>query len=279
VRATAHSSVRVAHWLVGSLLALLLSVGSAMPAHAQFALRAAHAGAGHAAMSGGAFSLRATAGQPAVRIAGNGQPFYLGTGFWFGGRNASVALPVELAAFTAVEAAEGVALTWQTASETENAGFHVQRQTGTGAFTNVHFTPGAGTTTAPQRYRFTDRSVPFAAETLTYRLRQVDSDGTATLSDAVEVTLGAPTRLRLHAPYPNPARSGVTLRYALPAATDVDLAVYDVLGRRVATLVQGLQPGGRVERRLDTRRLPSGVYFVRLVDGGEVRTQRLTVVR
>jgi hypothetical protein len=188
-------------------------------------------------------------------------------------------LPVELAAFTAVEAPGGVALTWQTASETDNAGFHVQRQTGTGAFTDVHFAPGAGTTTAPQRYRFTDRSVPFAAEALTYRLRQVDSDGTATLSDAVEVTLGAPDRLELLAPYPNPARDGATLRYALPAAADVELAVYDVLGRRVAMLADEARSAGRVERRLDTRRLPSGVYFVRLVAGGEVRTQRLTVVR
>jgi hypothetical protein len=95
----------------------------------------------------------------------------------------------------------------------------------------------------------------------------------------VEVTLGAPDRLELLAPYPNPARDGATLRYALPAAADVELAVYDVLGRRVAMLADEARSAGRVERRLDTRRLPSGVYFVRLVAGGEVRTQRLTVVR
>jgi hypothetical protein len=189
------------------------------------------------------------------------------------------ALPVELAAFTAVEAAEGVALTWQTASETENAGFHVQRQVGTGAFTDVHFAPGAGTTTAPQRYRFTDRSVPFAAEAVTYRLRQVDTDGTATLSDVVEVTRGSPDRLELLAPYPNPARSGVTLRAEVPGAAVVELAVYDVLGRRVAMLADEARSAGRVERHLDTSGWASGVYFVRLVAGGEVRTQRLTVVR
>jgi hypothetical protein len=44
-------------------------------------------------------------------------------------------------------------------------------------------------------------------------------------------------------------------------------------------LADEARSAGRVERRLDTRRLPSGVYFVRLVAGGEVRTQRLTVVR
>jgi hypothetical protein len=198
--------------------------------------------------------------------------------FVFASDDPGNSLPVELAAFTAVEGAGGVALTWQTASEIENAGFHVQRQTGGGAFTDIHFAPGAGTTTAPQSYRFVDQTVPFAAEQITYRLRQVDTDGTATLSDAVEVTLGAPTRATLHAPYPNPARSGVTLRVEVPEATAVELTVYDVLGRQVAMLADGVPASRRIERRLDARRLPSGMYFVRLVAGGEVRTQRLTVL-
>jgi hypothetical protein len=107
----------------------------------------------------------------------------------------------------------------------------------------------------------------------------VDLDGTATLSKEVVLRLGEPDRLKLFAPYPNPASGAATLRYALPTATDARIEVYNVLGQRVATLDSGPQAAGRVEQRLGTSRWPSGLYFVRLQAGGGVKTQRLVVVR
>jgi hypothetical protein len=59
----------------------------------------------------------------------------------------------------------------------------------------------------------------------------------------------------------------------------VRLAVYDVLGREVAVLVDGERPAGRHEAVLDGRMLPSGVYLVRLAAGGEVRTRAVTLAR
>jgi hypothetical protein len=79
--------------------------------------------------------------------------------------------------------------------------------------------------------------------------------------------------------YPNPTRGQATVEYALPEAREVTLEVYDVLGRRVATLADGEKPAGRHEASLEARRLPSGVYFGRLEAGGETRTQKITVVR
>jgi hypothetical protein len=137
--------------------------------------------------------------------------------------------------------------------------------------------PGAGTTTEAQAYRFTDRDLPYAADSLRYRLRQVDVDGTAHLSDPIVVARG-PATTKLLGTFPNPARSRATVRYAVEAPVEVDLALYDLLGRRVQTLVQQEQEG-RHERRLDTSRLPSGTYFLRLQAGGTVKTQKLTVVR
>jgi hypothetical protein len=107
----------------------------------------------------------------------------------------------------------------------------------------------------------------------------VDLDGTATLSKEVVLRLGEPDRLKLFAPYPNPASGAATLRYALPTATDARIEVYNVLGQRVATLDSGPQAAGRVGQRLNTSRWPSGLYFVRLQAGGGVKTQRLVVVR
>ena len=190
-------------------------------------------------------------------------------------------IPVELARFEAQRAGNGaVQLTWQTASETTNSGFEGQRQTGVSSpWTDVRFIEGAGTTSDPQSYRFTDRAVPYTAATVRYRLKQVDLAGTAELSKTVEVRLGTPQRLALQAPFPNPAQNEATIRYELPEATEVQIVVYDLLGRRVATLVDGQKNAGRVQIPFRTQQLPSGTYMLRLQAADQIRTQRLTVVK
>ncbi|WP_259131828.1 BspA family leucine-rich repeat surface protein [Salinibacter ruber] len=87
-----------------------------------------------------------------------------------------------------------------------------------------------------------------------------------------------PEEVRLMS-YPNPVRRQGTLEYTLPEAGEVSLKVYDVLGRRVATLAEGRKQAGRHEVSLRVGDLPSGAYFGRLEAGGETRTQKITVVR
>ena len=144
-------------------------------------------------------------------------------------------------------------------------------------WTTVGSVEGSGTTSQAQSYRFTDADLPYEADKLTYRLKQVDTDGTAHLSKTVTVERGV-QELELLGTYPNPTRSQATVRYALPGTQDVTVRLYDVLGRQVRTLVSGEQEG-RHQRTLDVGALPSGVYFLRLRAGGEMRTQKLTVVQ
>jgi len=79
--------------------------------------------------------------------------------------------------------------------------------------------------------------------------------------------------------YPNPVRQQGTIEYALPEQKAVTLRVYDVLGRRVATLADGRKEAGRHTVRLETDNLSSGVYFGRLSAGDQTRTLKITVVR
>jgi hypothetical protein len=188
-------------------------------------------------------------------------------------------IPVELAQFTATLDAGRVQLRWTTASETNNAGFEVEREIASGAFEGLGFVDGVGTTSETQDYRFTDRALPFTAETLRYRLRQVDHDGTTAYSAVVEVQRAAPTQLELQTPFPNPAYGVATIRYALPDPAPARLEVYDLLGRPVRSWASPEEAAGRNEYRLDTRRLSAGTYFVRLVAGRDVRTTRLVIVR
>ena len=87
-----------------------------------------------------------------------------------------------------------------------------------------------------------------------------------------------PDEVRLTS-YPNPTRGQATIEYTLPEAQEVTLEVYDVLGRRVATLENGRRQAGRHTLRLDGGSLPSGVYFGRLEAGEQTRSQKITVVR
>ena len=90
---------------------------------------------------------------------------------------------------------------------------------------------------------------------------------------------GPPTATALHAPAPNPASGRATVRYEIAEAGRVQLAVYDLLGREVARLADGEAVPGRYDAAFDTGRLPAGVYALRLVVNGTLRTARMTVVR
>ena len=84
---------------------------------------------------------------------------------------------------------------------------------------------------------------------------------------------------RLDAPFPNPSSGPSTVAFALPAAGDARLEVFDVLGRRVATLADGPLAAGAHRATFDPAGLPSGVYVVRLAAAGRTATARLTVTR
>jgi hypothetical protein len=220
---------------------------------------------------------------------------------WTLGSEASP-LPVELASFEATteEASgadqEAVTLSWTTASESGNAGFEIQRKvegtpsSGTSSsetWEQVGFreskAPG-GTTTEAKTYRFVDEDLPYAADTLSYRLRQVDVSGTAQVTDPVRVARSGVSELKLKETYPNPASRRVTVRFAIPEEArsasqgEATLRLYDVLGREVQSVRTSAEPG-RHETQLSVQDLASGVYVLRLQAGETSQTRRLTVVK
>ena len=78
---------------------------------------------------------------------------------------------------------------------------------------------------------------------------------------------------------PNPVRGEATVAFRLPEAGAARVALYDVRGRRVAVLAEGVQAAGRHAVRLDASRLAAGAYVVRLEAAGHTATRRVTVVR
>ena len=206
-------------------------------------------------------------------------------------------IPVELTRLTATPDAGGVLLEWTTAAETQNAGFEVERQSvgegntssnaasgdaasgdaASGDWTTVGFVEGAGTTTEAQAYRFRAEGLPVG--THRFRLRQLDADGTATLSAPVAATVRLAEAYRVTAPAPNPAVSGATMRLAVREAQPVRVAVYDVLGREVRVVFDGPMSAQQPTTLRIGEGLPAGQYFVRAVGERFSATERLTIVR
>ena len=96
---------------------------------------------------------------------------------------------------------------------------------------------------------------------------------------AKETVEEVPNDVVLKPNYPNPFNLVTTIEYVLPTAARVTLKVYDVLGREVATLVDGLQGAGRQEAVFEGTHLPSGTYLYRLQTSGQVRTGALLLLK
>lgn len=88
-----------------------------------------------------------------------------------------------------------------------------------------------------------------------------------------------PSRFALSQNYPNPFNPTTVIRYQLSGAGHVSLKVYDILGREVATLVDGYKNAGYYETQFDGSRFSSGVYFVRINAGPFSATQKIVLVK
>lgn len=95
-----------------------------------------------------------------------------------------------------------------------------------------------------------------------------------------EIEPSHPDRYELAQNHPNPFNPTTAIRYQLSTPGEVDLAVYNLAGVIVGTLVDEPQNRGDYEVSFDATGLPSGVYFYRLMVGGELRdTKRMLLVK
>ena len=173
-----------------------------------------------------------------------------------------VPVPVELVSFSGLVNNGILNLKWQTATEKNNRGFEIQRKIGTN-WESIGFVNGNGTSTETNKYSFSDNlSNLTMAGSVFYRLRQVDYDGTATLSKEIEVSFNSiPTSFELSQNFPNPFNPSTAITYALPFESNVKLTVYNTLGQVVKELVNEVKGTGIHKIDFDGSTLSSGVYF------------------
>jgi len=186
-----------------------------------------------------------------------------------------VQVPVELTSFTATTKSNDVILNWSTATETNNMGFEIQRKNNA-EFEKVGFAQGYGTTTEIQNYSFIDKGIP--AGNYSYRLKQIDLDGTTEYSYPVEVTI-APGDYFLSQNYPNPFNPSTNINYSIPVDGNVSLKIYDLLGNEVYTLIDEQKPAGSHEVEFNASSLSSGVYYYQIKSGEFLATKKLMLMK
>ena len=185
------------------------------------------------------------------------------------------ALPVEISSFTANVVDGEVVLAWTTLTEVNNYGFEVERKiSGSDDWTTLDFVPGNGTTNSAIDYEFVDSYPP--SESLQYRLKQIDNSGSYSYFKSivnVDLTVTGveenevPTEFKLEQNYPNPFNPATKIEFSIPesvAGNTVKLIIYDILGNKVATLVNKELSAGVYTVDFNASRLASGVYFYSL---------------
>lgn len=189
-------------------------------------------------------------------------------------------LPVELSLFDVTPSEDGAVVRWETASETNNAGFRIEYQQETeSSWTDAGvFVEGAGTTSQSTSYQETISGL--SPNTYTFRLRQIDVDGTETPTAGKIITVRMDDVYSLTKMSPNPLTHTGTLKLSVRDTQPVTVSLYNVLGQKVKTLLSGPISGQSTETiRVDGSRLSSGIYFVRVVGERFQGTQKITVVR
>lgn len=171
-------------------------------------------------------------------------------------------VPVELSSFTAHVADRNVNINWTTATELNNRGFDIERNMA-GEWEKIGFSDGKGTTTEESYYSFTDKfTFESFSGTITYRLKQLDFDGTYAYSPEIEINVDfTPKEYTLYQNYPNPFNPTTTIKYSLPFESNVRIVVYNILGEVLTVLLDELQQVGFHDYNWNASNLSSGIYI------------------
>ncbi len=200
--------------------------------------------------------------------------------FTFGSTNSNSPLPVELIAFNVEKVRSEAKLKWQTASETNNNHFKIQKRTEGENFKNIGTIEGEGTTTEEQSYAFIDKN-PEKGNNY-YRLKQVDHDGSFEYSDIKVLkmtdddnTKAAENPIRVEKITPNPFNSSFKVNYQLDKPAEVKVYLRNSMGQVKSNQIIRGQKGSNTFSYDKGSRLEEGTYLLTLINRENKVTKKL----
>ncbi|MCK6605558.1 MAG: T9SS type A sorting domain-containing protein [Ignavibacteriaceae bacterium] len=194
--------------------------------------------------------------------------------FW----DSYVPVPVEFISFSGMPDGSGsIMLSWSTGSEKNNLGFDVEKLA-EGKWNKIGFVDGRGTSLQINNYSFTDANI--TGEKNIYRLKQIDYDGTVSLSGTIEVDLsGEVISYELQQNYPNPFNPSTTIAFTIPEPGHVTVTLFDVQGNEVKTLFSNEVSPGKHIINFNAEGLASGVYIYKIHAGNFTSPKKLMLMK
>ncbi|MEO1513684.1 MAG: hypothetical protein AAFV95_01685 [Bacteroidota bacterium] len=181
--------------------------------------------------------------------------------------------PVELVRFEGAPQDDKVILNWSTATELYNEGFEIQRTSGE-KWETIDFVEGAGNSQVSLEYSYVDEAPAKGLQY--YRLRQIDTDGKFTFSDAISVDLSA-GQAKMGTLYPSPNRTGlVYIDVNAPARELVTVEVYDLMGKLRHSERLSIMRGEQTVE-LDVSHIGTGVFNLVWLEEEGQSNQRLII--
>ncbi len=189
-------------------------------------------------------------------------------------------IPVELTSFTANVNGNAVNLNWSTVTETNNKGFEVQKSAVGGQksqWDDIGFVEGKGTTTDQHKYSFTNTEVPEGK--YTYRLKQIDLNGTFNYSEEVNVEVKSVYTYYLAQNYPNPFNPATTIKFGVKQKSNVRIEIFNSIGETIKSMLNEEKEPGNYSIDFNAVNLPSGVYIYQLKAGEFVETKKMILLK
>jgi Secretion system C-terminal sorting domain len=185
-------------------------------------------------------------------------------------------IPREVISFSCHTSKKKVYLNWETVADTNNYGFDIEKSYDKNNWEKIGFVKGNLTSTALHKYTFSDPTE--LLEVMHYRLKQIDLDGTFSYSNYIKVESDR-TVYTLLQNYPDPFNPVTTITYLIPDNGRVNLAVYNILGQKVETLVDEVKSSGSYSIEFDGSNFPDGIYFYQLTSGTNTLRKKMLLLK
>jgi hypothetical protein len=185
------------------------------------------------------------------------------------------ALPIELVSFNAFPDAGIVTCTWQTATETNNDFFTLEKSADGKTFSQVAIVDGAGNTSVTRNYWAEDDNV--ASGTTYYRLKQTDFNGANSYSDVKKVLIEEATGIAVNTAYPNPFTNSFSISYTTKQDQPVEISILNTSGQKVYRKILQVEKGSNdfVFNEIAQKQLEPGLYFVKIKVDNVIHSQKV----
>lgn len=186
-------------------------------------------------------------------------------------------LPVELESFTVTKTNNNVLIRWQTLSEINNDRFEIERSNNNIDYEKIGEVKGKGNSSSKIYYTFTDNSAKLG--TYYYRLKQIDIDGSFEYSQVVKLEFNKPLEFGMSQNFPNPFNPLTKIEFSLPNFSYVSIDLFNLIGQKVATIIEGDFDAGYHKAEFNASELSSGLYLYKITAGEFTQIKKMMIVK